>query len=114
MHEKKLPKRQNSWSYGYRKKIYGKYGRFYHSKRWTNLSKSYRSKHPLCVECLKNKRYVKAQVVDHIIPIRTEQGWVKRWDKTNFQSLCIACHNEKTKEDLAKYHFKKVFDENYK
>lgn len=112
-HEKKLPKRQ-TWSYSYRKKIGGKYQLFYHSKRWTRVSRNYRSKHPLCVECLKDGRYIKAQVVDHIIPIRTEQGWSKRWDESNYQSLCIACHNRKTREDLSKYHFKPVAEENYK
>lgn len=113
-HEKKLPKRQNSWSYSYRKQIYGKYGRFYHSKRWTRVSKNYRSKHPLCVECLKDGRYTKAQVVDHIIPIRTKQGWSKRWDESNYQSLCVSCHNYKSKIDILKYNLKPVAEENYK
>ena len=73
----------------------------------------YRSKHPLCVECLKQGKYTKAQVVDHIEPIRTDKGWQKRWDENNFQSLCIACHNKKTEEDKKKFLFKKVADENY-
>lgn len=106
-------KHYNSWSYEHRKAIYGKYQRFYHSKRWTRVSRMYRSTHPLCVECLKNGRYVRARVVDHIEPIRTAKGWAKRWDESNFQSLCIACHNRKTEEDKQKYHFKKVSDENY-
>lgn len=113
-HQKRFLKPKNSWSYDYRKSIYGKYQTFYHSKRWTRTSRNYRSKHPLCVECLKQGRYTKAQVVDHIIPIRTLEGWQKRWDENNYQSLCIACHNRKTKEDQEKFHFKKVADENYK
>lgn len=112
-HCKEIPYKKNSWSYDYRKKIYGKYQRFYHSTRWTRLSRSYRSRNPLCVECLKHGRYVKAQVVDHIEPIRTEKGWQERWNESNFQSLCIACHNRKTREDEKKFHFKKVADENY-
>ncbi|WP_438450768.1 HNH endonuclease [Lactobacillus kitasatonis] len=62
---------------------------------------------------MKQGRYTKAQVVDHIIPIRIPEGWQKRWDENNYQSLCIACHNRKTKEDQEKFHFKKVADENY-
>lgn len=112
-HKKKISTSYSSWSYSHRKAIYGKYQKFYHSQRWTKLSRSYRSKHPLCVECLKHGRYVKAQVVDHIEPIRTAKGWSNRWNENNFQSLCIACHNRKTEDDKKKFHFKKVSEENY-
>lgn len=97
-----------SWSYSYRKQIYGKYGKFYHSKRWTKMSRAYRAKNPLCVECLKHGKYVHARVVDHIMPIRTEKGWENRWNEDNFQSLCYQCHLKKTKLDQKKFDFPKV------
>ena len=104
-HRKKANSEKH-WSYRWRKENYGKYGRFYHSKRWTKASKEYRDKNYWCEKCLKRGLYRKAQVTDHKIPIRAIatkdgkkiNGWEKRWDWSNFQGLCIACHNEKTKE----------------
>jgi len=112
-HFKSRPKKQ-SWTYQYRKAIYGKYHKFYNSKRWTKTSRSYRLANPLCVSCKAQGLYVLAQVVDHIIPIRTDVGWEKRWDNDNYQSLCRSCHNIKTFEDEEKYHFKTVSESNYK
>ncbi|HEH4047605.1 TPA: HNH endonuclease, partial [Campylobacter jejuni] len=37
------------------------------------------------------------KIVDHIIPIK--QGG-KKLSEENLQSLCLACHNEKTKNEL--------------
>lgn len=101
---------ERKWNYSYRKKVYGKYQKFYHSYRWTKLSRQYRAKHPFCVRCYQKGLYIRARAVDHIIPIRTPEGWRKRWDESNFQSLCIPCHNQKTLEDEEKY---KLDDLNY-
>lgn len=99
---------ERKWNYSYRKKVYGKYQKFYHSYRWTKVSRNYRAKHPFCVRCYKKGLYIRARAVDHIIPIRTPEGWEKRWDENNFQSLCIPCHNQKTLEDEKKYKLDKL------
>lgn len=52
------------------------------------------SKHPLCVECLKEGKFIPAKVVDHIKPHRGNRELF--WDEDNWQSLCITHHNRKT------------------
>ncbi|WP_456297628.1 HNH endonuclease signature motif containing protein [Kineothrix alysoides] len=39
-------------------------------------------------------RYVKATVVDHVIPHRGDP--ILFWDKRNWQPLCKTCHDKKT------------------
>ena len=53
--------------------------------------------HPLCVECLKQGRYVKATDVDHIKPHRGDS--VLFWDQSNWQSLCHRHHSIKTRNE---------------
>ena len=36
-----------------------------------------------------------ATEVDHIVPIQTADGWERRFDWDNLQSLCVRCHNAK-------------------
>lgn len=75
----------------YNRKRDPKYGSFYNSKDWRVLARvalqrdGYR-----CVKC-----QAIASEVDHIIPIQTGEGWEKRLDLDNLQSLCVRCHNEK-------------------
>ena len=56
--------------------------------------KRFLAAHPLCVMCQKEGRYVKATVVDHIIPHRGDSKLF--WDSNNWQSLCEQHHNFKT------------------
>jgi 5-methylcytosine-specific restriction endonuclease McrA len=51
--------------------------------------------HPLCVMCHADGVIAAASIVDHIIPLALGG----RDDDTNKQSLCDACHIEKTKTD---------------
>ena len=67
--------------------------RGYNSK-WRRLSKVYLRKHPMCVRCLQQGRYVPATVVDHIIPHRGTPALM--WDESNWQALCKPCHDKKT------------------
>ena len=55
---------------------------------------AYLRKHPLCVRCMADGRYVKATVVDHVIPHRGDQQLM--WDESNYQALCKKCHDKKT------------------
>lgn len=53
-----------------------------------------------CVRCMKNGRYVRATVVDHIKPHCGDQRLF--WDEDNWQALCKECHNRKTlTEDIS-------------
>lgn len=65
-----------------------------YTSKWTQYSKDYRSRHPLCVECEKHGRLILADVVDHIIPHRGDMALF--WDKSNHQGLCKRCHDIKT------------------
>ena len=68
-----------------------RYGRFYNSKDWRVLSrKRIQDDGYKCVKC-----GAFATEVDHIIPIQTPEGWERRYDYDNLQSLCVKCHNEK-------------------
>lgn len=50
--------------------------------------------HPLCEKCREQGRFVKAEVVDHIVPHRGDEKLF--WDKSNWQALCKRCHDSKT------------------
>lgn len=65
-----------------------------YNTRWDKARKSYLKKHPLCVECEKEGRYIPATVVDHIIPHRGDQKLF--WDTSNWQPLCKHHHDMKT------------------
>ena len=68
-----------------------KYSQFYNSKAWRTLSrKRIQDDGYKCVKCGKI-----ASEVDHIIPIQTPDGWERRFDFDNLQSLCVRCHNLK-------------------
>ena len=65
-----------------------------YGRAWQRASKQYLAAHPLCVMCAAEGRYVKAMVVDHIRPHRGDH--VLFWDRSNWQSLCKSCHDQKT------------------
>jgi len=52
--------------------------------------------HPLCVHCLARRKVSEAKRVDHIVAL--VNGGPD--DESNLQSLCIPCHDRKTREDL--------------
>ncbi|MDA5388780.1 endonuclease [Loigolactobacillus backii] len=86
----------------YNKQVYhdrmeneGKYQQFYKTTAWKKLSKSFREVNPVCVKCYERGVIRKVEIVDHITPIRDD--WSKRLDWHNLQSLCLNCHNIKTK-----------------
>lgn len=79
-----------------------KYVGFYNSKDWHVLSRS-RLQHDnyKCVKC-----GAIASEVDHILPIQTPEGWERRLDFDNTQSLCIDCHNKKHNRFIKKHSIK--------
>ena len=70
-----------------------KYAQFYNSKEWRTLSlKRLQDDGFRCAWCNKI-----ADEVDHIIEIKTPEGWERRLDYTNTRSLCHSCHNKRHK-----------------
>ena len=66
---------------------------------WRKARRIYLQAHPLCEECMKNGRYVKATDIDHVIPHRGDMELF--WDKSNWRALCHSCHSKKTaREDM--------------
>ena len=65
-----------------------------YGKAWQRESKRFLQAHPLCVLCARQGRYVKATVVDHIVPHRGDERLF--WDQSNWQPLCKPCHDRKT------------------
>lgn len=70
-----------------------KYTQFYNSIEWRTLSaKRLQDDGFRCAWCGKI-----ADEVDHIIEIKTPEGWVRRLDYSNTRSLCHSCHNKRHK-----------------
>ena len=65
-----------------------------YNRAWQKARKQYLDANPLCVKCMQEGRYVKATVVDHIVPHRGDQKLF--WDRSNWQSLCKKHHDIKT------------------
>lgn len=61
---------------------------------WQRARKRYLAANPLCVRCESKGIFVKAVVVDHIVPHRGDETLF--WDESNWQPLCKRCHDRKT------------------
>lgn len=57
-----------------------------YDREWEQARRDYLAAYPSCARCGKP-----AAVVDHIVTIRKAPH--RRLDRTNFQSLCTACHS---------------------
>ena len=79
-------------------------GRGYGSA-WRKARKEFLQIHPLCEECMKEGRYVKATDVDHIVPHRGNRKLF--WDRSNWQALCHRHHSMKTRQEdqTPEYHY---------
>ena len=67
---------------------------------WQKARRQYLEAHPLCVMCEEEGKYVKATVVDHIIPHRGDPELF--WDQSNWQPLCKHHHDMKTGNEDSK------------
>lgn len=65
-----------------------------YTRQWQKISRQYLQTYPLCAECMRQGRYTKATVVDHITPHRGDPRLF--WDEANWQPMCKACHDGKT------------------
>ncbi len=68
-----------------------------YGRAWQDARKLYLVAHPLCIECMKEGKYVKATDVDHIIPHRGDRNLF--WDESNWQALCHRHHSIKTRNE---------------
>lgn len=75
-----------------------------YDRRWQKERKRFLEAHPLCDKCKAEGRYVKATVVDHIIPHRGNKDLF--WDENNYQALCKHCHDVKTMTEDANIEYK--------
>jgi 5-methylcytosine-specific restriction enzyme A len=64
-------------------------GTIYNRKAWIRFRQVMLAREPLCRRC-----GAPAVAVDHIQPISAGGD---HWDPDNLQSLCIRCHNAKTR-----------------
>lgn len=67
---------------------------FYNGPKWRAESEQQLKRHSLCEHCKAKGIYHAAELVDHIIEL--EDNWDLRYVRSNYQSLCIPCHNRKT------------------
>lgn len=70
-----------------------------YDSRWQKASTAYLRENPLCVKCLKQRRYVQAMVVDHVTTHRRAPELF--WDRNNWKPLCKACYDRKTEREDA-------------
>ena len=54
---------------------------------------------------MKQGKYVKATVVDHVVPHRGDEQLF--WDRSNWRALCKRCHDQKTRREdqTPTYHY---------
>jgi len=71
-----------------------------YDRRWRKARDLWLAQNPLCVECEKRGNYTPATLVDHITPVQSAFDPLF-YDCQNFQSLCRACHQQKTFADRA-------------
>ena len=63
----------------------------YNTKRWQSLRIRVLRESPLCVYCNEIGVIQKAEVVDHIVPVREKRDLA--FERSNLQSLCKRCHD---------------------
>ena len=71
-----------------------------YDSKWQKARRVFLDANPLCAECGRRGRTVRATVVDHIIPHRGDQRLF--WDRSNWQPLCRKCHDRKTARETAR------------
>lgn len=65
-------------------------------RAWMATRERWLRDHPCCVMCYSKGRVMIAQELDHITPL-----WAGgKDDESNYQSLCVECHAEKTAEEV--------------
>ena len=68
-----------------------------YSNEWGRARAAWLNAQPLCVACSCDGRVTAGEVVDHIVPHKGDMQFF--WDRSNWQTLCIPCHNSKTAKE---------------
>lgn len=72
---------------------------FYQSKEWKKVREYVLARdNYICQSCLRKGRVHEANLVDHIVELRSPNGWEKRLDLDNLEAMNRACHNKKIHE----------------
>ncbi len=61
--------------------------------RYRVLRRGYLARNPLCTSCKRTGRITAARELDHIKPIQWGGDF---WEESNWQGLCVECHEAKT------------------
>ena len=77
---------------------YRSYERWYGWGTWKRIRAKKLRECPLCEECRRQGRMMKATDVDHIIAHKGNWKLFTNYD--NLQSLCHSCHSEKTSKEI--------------
>src|SRR5690606_38572639 len=68
--------------------------RLYDLRKWRRMRRDHIVRNPLCVTCAKQGKLQQGEEVDHIRPHHNNHELM--FDTRNLQTLCKACHSEKT------------------
>ena len=66
---------------------------------WVSFREVYLINHPNCVLCKEKGELVRANTVDHVMPISGPDD-PRFLDENEVQALCGSCHSAKTREDM--------------
>jgi 5-methylcytosine-specific restriction enzyme A len=70
-----------------------------YGSRWQKYRKIFLGSNPICTSCKADGVLKGAEVVDHIKPHKG--NYELFWDMSNWQSLCVQCHNRKSSQEGA-------------
>jgi 5-methylcytosine-specific restriction protein A len=59
---------------------------------WRAVRLAYLRRHPLCEDCLAEGKTTVAEMVHHLVPVKTDRS--KRLDMNKLRSLCNVCHEK--------------------
>lgn len=63
---------------------------FYSSTKWKRCREAFLASHPLCAECLRNRRLTDARIVHHKVERLHDPVLSFDWD--NLEAMCKSCH----------------------
>ena len=97
----KFCKKHEELNYEYDRKRYKEdkeIRKTYSNKTWKNIRKNVLIRDDyLCQYCLANSHVVRAEVVDHYIPVR--DAYENRYDENNLVASCIKCNTKKSYDE---------------
>lgn len=106
-----IPEKYCEQHKGYKDKTYNKqiryskgskeYNDFYQSKQWKQARRQHLLVHPLCEQCLRERRTVPATIVHHKIELK--QNFSLALEPSNLESICQEHHNKEHKRSRTQF-----------